>query len=150
MKIESLDQEIRTTLSSGYYKIPRFQRPYSWTRENIQEFWDDVVRDNPVDYFIGSMVVFKEGNQRFGVVDGQQRLTTIMILLAAIRNALAEHKLQDLAQGIQNLIERRNIDNIPEYVLSTETSYLFISFRKGGITEYQTEIDSGSRLTSQP
>jgi hypothetical protein len=129
MKIESLDQEIRTLLSSGYYRIPRFQRPYSWTRENIQEFWDDVVRDNPEDYFIGSMVVFKESNQRFGVVDGQQRLTTIMILLAAIRNALAEHKLQDLAQGIQNLIERRNIDNIPEYVLSTETSYPFFQDR---------------------
>lgn len=129
MKIESLDQDIRTTLSSGYYKIPRFQRPYSWTRENIQEFWDDVVRDNPDDYFIGSMVVFKAGSQRFGVVDGQQRLTTIMILLAVIRNALAEHKLKDLAQGIQNLIERRNIDNKPEYVLSTETSYPFFQDR---------------------
>ncbi|GEM_PF-3876756 len=119
MKIESLDQEIRTLLSSGYYRIPRFQRPYSWTRENIQEFWDDVVRDNPEDYFIGSMVVFKESNQRFGVVDGQQRLTTIMILLAMIRNTLAEHGFQDLAEGIQGLIERKNIDNKPEFVLST-------------------------------
>src|ERR1043166_6394303 len=114
MKIESLDQEIRTLLSSGYYTIPRFQRPYSWTRENIQEFWDDVVRDNPEDYFIGSMVVSKETNQRFGVVDGQQRLTTIMILLACIRDALAKHNFQDLAKGIQGLIERRNIDNKPE------------------------------------
>jgi Protein of unknown function DUF262/Protein of unknown function (DUF1524) len=129
MKIESLDQEIRTLLSSGYYRIPRFQRPYSWTRENIQEFWDDVVRDNPEDYFIGSMVVFKESNQRFGVVDGQQRLTTIMILLAVIRDALAEHGFQDLAEGIQGLIERRNIDNKPEYVLSTETSYPFFQDR---------------------
>src|SRR5262249_31922012 len=76
MKIESTDQDIRNLLSSGYYLIPRFQRPYSWTRENIQEFWDDIVRDRPIDYFIGSMVAFKEGNQRYGVVDGQQRLTT--------------------------------------------------------------------------
>jgi len=55
MKIESTDQDIRTMLSSGYYRIPRFQRPYSWDRENIQEFWDDIVRDNPSDYFIGSL-----------------------------------------------------------------------------------------------
>lgn len=129
MKIESLDQEIRTLLSSGYYRIPRFQRPYSWTRENIQEFWDDVIRDNPTDYFIGSMVVFKGGNQRFGVVDGQQRLTTIMILLAVLRDALAKHGFGDLAKGIQGLIERRNIDNKPEYVLSTETSYPFFQDR---------------------
>ena len=125
MKIESVDQEIRNLLSSGYYRIPRFQRPFSWTRENIQEFWDDVVRDNPTDYFIGSMVVFKEGSQRYGVVDGQQRLTTITVLLAVLRDALQEFEFTDLAQGIQGLIERRNIDNQPEFILSTETSYPF-------------------------
>src|SRR3972149_1546655 len=108
MKIESTDQDIRNLLSSGYYHIPRFQRPYSWTRENIQEFWDDIFRDNPSDYFIGSMVVFKEGNQRYGVVDGQQRLTTITILLAALRNILKYQGFQDLAGGIHGLIERRN------------------------------------------
>ncbi|TAJ93692.1 MAG: DUF262 domain-containing protein [Gammaproteobacteria bacterium] len=125
MKIESTDQEIRTLLSSGYYRIPRFQRPYSWTRENIQEFWDDIVKDRPTDYFIGSMVVFKDGNQRFGVVDGQQRLTTITLLLAVLRNTLDTQGFNDLAQGIHGLIERKNIDNKPEFILSTETSYPF-------------------------
>jgi hypothetical protein len=129
MKMESLDQDIRTFLSSGYYRIPRFQRPYSWTRENIQEFWDDVICDNPPDYFIGSMVVFREGNQRFGVVDGQQRLTTITILLAILRNTLAALKFSDLAEGIQGLIERKNIDNKAEFVLCTETSYPFFQDR---------------------
>ncbi|MCX5784235.1 MAG: DUF262 domain-containing HNH endonuclease family protein [Elusimicrobia bacterium] len=125
MKIESTDQDIRNLLSSGYYRIPRFQRPYSWLREHIQEFWDDIVRDNPSDYFIGSMVVFKEGNQRYGLVDGQQRMTTITILLAVLRNALDALDLKDMASGIHALIERRNIDNKEEYVLSTETSYPF-------------------------
>jgi len=125
MKIESTDQDIRTLLSSGYYKIPRFQRPYSWDRENIQEFWDDIIRDNPRDYFIGSMVVFKVGSQRFGVVDGQQRLTTITILLCVLRNTLEQLRLKDFAQGIHGLIERRNIDNQPEFILSTESSYPF-------------------------
>jgi uncharacterized protein with ParB-like and HNH nuclease domain len=125
MKIESTDQDIRNVLSSGYYRIPRFQRPYSWTRENIQDFWDDVVKSAPENYFIGSMVVFKDGSQRYGVVDGQQRLTTITVLLAAIRNRLKGLGFSDLAQGIQNLIERKNIDNKPEFILSTETSYPF-------------------------
>jgi hypothetical protein len=125
MKIESAEQQIRTLLSSAYYRIPRFQRPYSWTRENIQDFWDDIVRDRPADYFIGSMVMFRDGDQRYGVVDGQQRLTTITLLLAAVRNALAEAGYEDLAHGIQGLIERKNIDNKSEFVLSTETSYPF-------------------------
>ena len=125
MKIESTDQDIRNVLSSGYYRIPRFQRPYSWTRENIQDFWDDIVRNAPENYFIGSMVVFRAGSQRYGVVDGQQRLTTITILLAVIRDRLKKLGFSDLAQGIQNLIERKNIDNKPEFILSTETSYPF-------------------------
>jgi hypothetical protein len=37
MKIESTDQDIRNLLSSGYFRIPQFQRPYSWTRENIHD-----------------------------------------------------------------------------------------------------------------
>lgn len=129
MKIESRDQDIRELLSSGYFRIPRFQRPYSWTPENIQDFWDDVVRENPTSYFIGSMVVYKEGNQRFGVVDGQQRLTTIVVLLAVMRDILHSLNHEDLAQGIQNLIERKNIDNQPEYVLSSRTSYPFFEDR---------------------
>jgi uncharacterized protein with ParB-like and HNH nuclease domain len=116
MKIESTDQDIRNLLSSGYFRIPRFQRPYSWTTENIQEFWDDVVRDRPVDYFIGSMVTFKEGSQRYAVVDGQQRLTTITILLAVLRNRLQAVGFEDLAKGIHGLIERRNIDNKEEFI----------------------------------
>lgn len=116
-------------LSSRYYRIPRFQRPYSWDRENVQEFWDDIVRDNPADYFIGSMVVYKDGQQRYGVVDGQQRLTTITILLCVLREALAARGLKDLAQGIDSLVERRNIDNKPEFIVSTETSYPFFQDR---------------------
>lgn len=125
MKIESTDQDIRTLLSSGYYKIPRFQRPYSWDRENIQEFWDDIVRDSPIDYFIGSMVVFKTGGQYFGVVDGQQRLTTITILLCVLRNTLDSLNFKDYAEGIHGLIERKNIDNILEFILTPESSYPF-------------------------
>jgi hypothetical protein len=123
MKIESRDQDVRTLLSSGYFKIPRFQRPYSWDRENIQDFWNDVVTDKSANYFIGSMVVYKQAAQVFGVVDGQQRLTTITILLCAMRNILDERGLADLATGIHALIERFNIDNEPVFVVSTESSY---------------------------
>jgi uncharacterized protein with ParB-like and HNH nuclease domain len=130
MKIESRDLDVRTMLSSGYYRIPRFQRPYSWEREHVQEFWDDVIaRESSEDYFIGSMVVYKDGMQVSGVVDGQQRLTTLTMLLCALRNLLRERGLQDLAKGIHGQIERPNIDNKPEFVVSTETSYPYFQDR---------------------
>ena len=151
MKIESTDQDIRTLLSSGYYRIPRFQRPYSWDRENIEEFWDDVIRDSPTDYFIGSMVVYKQGNQVYGVVDGQQRLTTITLLLCVLRNTLSNHGLSDYAQGIHSLIERKNIDNKPEYILTPETSYPFFQdhIQKFGSPDLKTvELEEEVNLKS--
>lgn len=141
MKIESTDQDIRTLLSSGYYRIPRFQRPYSWDRENIQEFWDDIVKDNPTDYFIGSIVVYKQEKQHFGVVDGQQRLTTITILLCVLRNKLAALGFNDLAEGMHGLVERKNVDNQAEFIVSTESSYPFFQDRiqKWGKPEISVE-----------
>lgn len=123
MKIESSDQTIEDLLKSGYYVIPRFQRPYSWDAENVTEFWDDIVRDKPPEYFIGSMVVYKDGNRTFGVVDGQQRLTTITILLCVLRDSLIEEGFSSLAEGLHQLIENKNIDNESEFVLQTETSF---------------------------
>lgn len=125
MKIDSKDHEIRDLFAGSYFHIPRFQRPYSWPRENVQDFWDDVVGVQSDDYFLGSMVVYKDKPQRFGVVDGQQRLTTIIVFLAALRNALRSNGHEDLARGVQRMIERENIDNKPEYTLATETSFPF-------------------------
>ncbi len=57
MKIISLDRNVEEVLSGGYYKIPRFQRPFSWEKDQIEEFWSDTISDNEVDYFIGSLVI---------------------------------------------------------------------------------------------
>jgi hypothetical protein len=123
MKIESRDVSIGDLLTSGYYVIPRFQRPYSWDSENISDFWNDVVVASTNDYFIGSMVVYTLSQRKFGVVDGQQRLTTIMILLSVIRDTLEEKGFKDQANGLHKLIERENIENQKEFVLQTQTSY---------------------------
>lgn len=126
MKIEANDKEIQEILSLGYFKIPRFQRPYSWGKEEIKTFWIDVVKENYDQYFIGSMVVYHTRKPYFGVVDGQQRLTTITLLLAAIRNAFISLNEINLAKGVQNYIERANIDNENEFTLNSETSYPYL------------------------
>lgn len=125
MKIESRDQSVGDLLNSGYYVIPRFQRPYSWDSENVSDFWSDTVVNTSGDYFIGSMVVYTISDRKYGVVDGQQRLTTIMILLSVVRDALKESGLIEQSNGLHKLIERENIENQKEFVLQTETSYPF-------------------------
>jgi uncharacterized protein with ParB-like and HNH nuclease domain len=140
VKIESRDQSVGALLNSGYYVIPRFQRPYSWDDENISEFWADTIVNATSEYFIGSMVMYTIGDRRFGVVDGQQRLTTIVILLSALRNALEKAGLKNQASGLHKLIERENIDNKTEYVLQTESSYPY--FQTHVLSREPAEIEA--------
>jgi uncharacterized protein with ParB-like and HNH nuclease domain len=130
MKIRSIDRSMNDILKGGFYKIPRFQRPYSWEQENVEDFWNDVFVNSGAEYFIGSMVVYTPAQpDTFYVVDGQQRLTTITMLLAALRNAFEKEGWPNLALGIQSLIERRDIDNKSQFSLQTETSYPYFQDR---------------------
>lgn len=122
MKITCLDKQVGQLLSEAYYKIPRFQRPYSWDHVNLEEFWNDAVVESEGDYFIGNFVVYDDKGIQ-GVVDGQQRLTTITLLLCALRDVFHEQGEEKLAQGLHNLIERPNIKAEKYYVLQSETSY---------------------------
>jgi uncharacterized protein with ParB-like and HNH nuclease domain len=142
MNIKPSESTIRKIFESGFYKIPRFQRPYSWDRGNIEEFWSDVSAGTGSSYFIGSMVFYQKGKDEIHVVDGQQRLTTITILLAALRDKLSELGEQSLARGIQNVIQRKDINNELRYVLLTETSYPYFQ-------EYIQKFDE-AEITIEP
>jgi len=140
MNISSIDKDIRTVLKSNYYKIPRFQRPYSWEREHIEDFWNDSIAESSSDYFIGSMVVYKINEDTYGVVDGQQRLTTITMLLGAIRETFKEIGQDKLAKGTQGMIERTDLNDDDRYVVQTESSYPYFheniqKFEESDITD---------------
>jgi uncharacterized protein with ParB-like and HNH nuclease domain len=125
MKIPCVDKRIGQLLKEAFYRIPRFQRPYSWDHVNVEEFWNDAVVENEGDYFIGNFVLYDDKGS-FGVVDGQQRLTTIILLLCALRNTLKAQGDTKLAEGLHNLIERPDINSEMYYVLQTETSYPYL------------------------
>lgn len=126
MKIESQDKRVDALLKSGTFVIPRFQRAYSWEPDQINQFWNDITDNLSESYFIGSMVVYKIGRSSLAVVDGQQRLTTITILLCAIREGYKIIDRPDLADGLQAYIEQKNRENKTEYVLQTETSFPYL------------------------
>jgi hypothetical protein len=124
MNITANGRTIEQVLSGGFFRVPRYQRPYSWDRANVEDFWLDVVESRG-DYFIGSMVVYPE-SEFAGLVDGQQRITTITMILAAIRNELLDLGDETAAAGIQTMIERVHPRGKTRFVLQTQTSYPYL------------------------
>lgn len=78
------------------YMIPKYQREYTWGQYQWKDLYDDIC-ENDFGYFIGSIICIDNSSDAFQikeleVVDGQQRLTTLCLLLTAIYNRLKEHK----------------------------------------------------------
>lgn len=97
------------------FVIPRYQRPYSWTKDQVNDFWNDLI-DNQSNYFIGSVIfnTRNASNDKIEVIDGQQRLLTSTIFCRAllditreIDNSRAELiQLQDFAWENPTTFER--------------------------------------------
>src|SRR5690242_17608033 len=97
------------------YQVPLYQRRYAWKREHVDQLWSDLVdiarsrrADPAATHFIGSLVlatspgVTAVGLQTFLVVDGQQRLTTLTLMLAALRDHLADIGDEQHRESIDN------------------------------------------------
>ncbi len=89
-KIGGAEYPLAKIFSSEFdYVIPPYQRPYAWTRDQAGELFDDLYdffeKEVEDSYFLGSVVLIKdEGKPLAEVIDGQQRLTTLTILLATL------------------------------------------------------------------
>ena len=98
---EADDKPIEDVLfSQRKYRVPRYQRPYAWGLDQVTEFWNDLISSSE-PYFLGSLVFCTETEKRTGyveIIDGQQRLLTITIFIAVLR---------DLAQTLDKSVADR-------------------------------------------
>jgi hypothetical protein len=92
-----LTEEIR-------YEIPPYQRPYSWEKGNVEQLLEDVweaYEAKDEEYFIGSLITIeREKGRRYDVVDGQQRLTTLNLVFAKLRDAVDEPARSELGRRV--------------------------------------------------
>ena len=81
---------IASELKDRLLTVPVYQRSYAWRRDEVSEFWTDLrgaISDSNAEYFLGTLVITGQAvPPRDAIIDGQQRLATASILLAAIRD----------------------------------------------------------------
>ena len=115
------------------FLIPVYQRYYSWELEQCERLWNDIVnmqKSNKVGHFVGSIVNIAEqamptGVQKYMIIDGQQRMTTLTLLLIALRDYGIKHSEDTTinAKRIDNMLLKNEYESGDERykLLLTET-----------------------------
>lgn len=125
--MEAAEAKVQKVLQGDkQFLVPHFQRPYSWREREWRVLWDDLAElvgdADAKPHFLGSIVTaparaIPEGVEKRLLIDGQQRLTTLIVLLALIRErALAVANVK-LAERILDLIVNRHEDGSDRYKL---------------------------------
>jgi hypothetical protein len=131
---------VQDLLKSFLFKIPKYQRPYSWTKEELGDLHSDImnVYNTKNEHFMATLVTVKLDPQmaqgisyeRLEVVDGQQRLTSIAILIRAIANALP--KKDGYVKTINNLLVKNNNNALLIIDTNYDTKSIFSNYIRFG------------------
>lgn len=133
------------------YRIPRFQRDYSWTEDEWEDLWVDILGtikpDGEPAHYMGYLVLQSNDDKTFDVIDGQQRLTTLsLIVLATLKNLqrlIDENKDADRNTQRLNQIRQTYIGYLDPVTLVSRSK---LSLNRNNENYYQTYIVTLDRL----
>lgn len=133
-------------LGGRLFRIPDYQRAYSWTQREREDLFGDLRRTYQkgadAGHFMAAIVCLRRGKRELGtnefkileVVDGQQRLTTIIILLKSIALSLSETNKKDatVRAEIENLLVKRDSDELLLLQTNHDSSHYFTNYIRSG------------------
>lgn len=109
---ELTELTVESLFAAGQYIIPIYQRNYAWGKTEIEQLLQDLMdaakQGNSKDYYLGSLVVHQRQNGQFEVIDGQQRHTTLSILIAVLKNI---NKHNPISQQTNLTFEHRSLSS---------------------------------------
>jgi hypothetical protein len=121
-------------LTDRLLAIPDYQRSYSWGEDEVTELWTDIqkaMRTNVSEYFLGSVVTTTSTSSvRQLVIDGQQRLATISLLYAAMRDIFSERSDERASDVERDFIGRKNMTTRqiePKLTLNADDNEYYLS-----------------------
>lgn len=145
--------------SNIVYAIPRYQREYTWGKWQWEKLFDDIL-ENDKGYFLGSIICINQSTdilstQQLELVDGQQRMTTLSLLFAAIYSCLNEHKgsldddqLVELINLKRKLVLKKDTDQIrviPQVQNNNQQDYRAIMGKIGVSRPFVAPDHAGNR-----
>ena len=128
MSFDASQQQINFLLGKKIYSIPRNQRKYVWDIDNWKNLLEDLdfLNGSTKNHFLGSIVLNTQPNSNnddleyYEIIDGQQRITTIILILIVIAQIFRERNEEALFQGLLTYIQTTNINNKTSCILYTD------------------------------
>lgn len=103
--------ELLGTMKDIQFIIPEYQRPYQWDHERCETLWDDIIefhsseaRDSKNEYFLGTIVTCKNSDGNIEIIDGQQRITSILLLLRVLYFQLQNANNSNIVNNLKGRI----------------------------------------------
>lgn len=140
------------------YTIPRYQREYTWGKTQWEALFEDLLENDP-HYFLGSIICINQATdthaiQYLELVDGQQRMTTLSLLLTAIYKSLSEQPDLDIDQQVElhnlkhKLVLKRAPDQprlIPQVQNHNQQDYFAVLDSIGILEDIELPANAGNR-----
>lgn len=148
-KPQSLTIKELFTNADSKYKIPQYQRPYKWEDEQVEKLWEDIYEafeNGEENYFLGSIITAKprdnEKSSYVDVVDGQQRLTTLTILLCVIRDMFPNlNEDAEDESAVKSVMIQHSIAEFGQY------QRLKLNTHAQHKSDFEKEVQKGNTLT---
>lgn len=165
--IDNKHISLKSLLQENVFEIPKYQRGYSWSKNELEDFWSDLEQlyknKDLQSHFLGLIVVHSDtddsSTEKKYIIDGQQRITTSVILLDSIRTAFnkiydefadedANHYSDQITNVIGHISNRERINN-PHLILGENDREFFKNFiqssqkktyKKNKLTKSQKKI----------
>lgn len=140
--------------ADSYYRIPDYQRPYRWDDERVEELWDDIslaMEQGDETYFLGPMVLIRNKDGPFDVVDGQQRLTTLTILFCVLRDLYFQddNKILNAVKSLVDKEYRLRLEAAPGYNIKFQHEILdSVKFPEKEFSQKEKEKDDNKFLNT--
>ncbi len=127
---DTSNETYRKLMGNGLkYIIPKFQRDYSWETEQWDDLWQDIqliLENEEVEHYMGYLVLQTTDNKKYTVIDGQQRLTTLSILILSILKRLNDF----IGEGIEVENNKLRIEAYRSGYIGTLNTITLISDNK--------------------
>lgn len=138
--MSQIQENLNQVFSRDKFNIPQYQRDYAWKKENFMDLWEDLEEAldlNEYEHFLGTLVVSpnKHDHNKFDIIDGQQRITTIFMLLYALihkSNFKETYKIKYLLDKYNNLkleVSPQNQDFFTKLLLEVEKGKVGIELK---------------------